>query len=106
MIAATLISDGDYSTNFNAVTVMPQIYGTITPMAGNASVTANTCVGAVMPGSTCTIAITYDPTAITCTASPYGYAYTGIDLSLVTDAGSTTDFTQRFTVTGVPICND
>jgi hypothetical protein len=41
-----------------------------------------------------------------CTASPYGYAYTGIDLSLVTDAGINTDFTQRFTVTGVPICDD
>src|SRR6266480_2449842 len=30
--------------------------------------------------------------------SPYGYAYTGIDLALATDAGTNKDFTQRFTV--------
>jgi hypothetical protein len=105
-IAATLISDGDCSVNFDAATVTPQIYGTYTPASGNASVTGNTCVGSVAPGSTCTVTVTYDPTVITCTGSPYGYAYTGIDLSLIGNAGSTTDFTQRLTVTGVPICND
>ena len=41
-----------------------------------------------------------------CTYSPYGYAYTGIDLALATDAGTNKDFTQRFTITGVPICDD
>jgi hypothetical protein len=105
-IAVTLISDGDYAVNFDAANVTAQIYGTITPASGNASVTGNTCVGGVAPGSTCTVTVTYDPTVITCTGSPYGYAYTGIDLSLIGNAGSTTDFTQRFTVTGVPICND
>jgi len=44
--------------------------------------------------------------SIMCTYSPYGYAYTGIDLALATDAGANKDFTQRFTVTGVPICDD
>jgi hypothetical protein len=52
------------------------------------------------------VTISYDPTTITCTYSPYGYAYTGIDLALATDAGTNKDFTQRFTVTGVPICDD
>jgi len=32
--------------------------------------------------------------------------YTGIDLALATDAGTNKDFTQRFTITGVPICDD
>lgn len=105
-IAATLISDGDYAVNFDGASVITQIYGTVTPSSGNASVTGNTCVGSVAPGSTCTVTVTYDPTVITCTASPYGYAYTGIDLSVITGTGSTTDFTQRFTVTGIKICDD
>jgi hypothetical protein len=105
MVQATLTSDGDYVLNLSNATVTPQIYGTITPSAGNASITGNTCQ-AVWPGATCTITVTYDPTAIMCTASPYGYAYTGIDLSLITDAPAITDFIERFTVTGVTICND
>ncbi len=105
MVQATLTIDGDYALNLSNATVTPQIYGTVTPSAGSASVTGNTCQQ-VFPGATCTITVTYDPTAIMCTASPYGYAYTGIDLSLTTDSGATTDFIERFTVTGVPICND
>ncbi len=41
-----------------------------------------------------------------CTGSPYGYAYTGIDLSLSTNSPTNTDFTQKYTVTGVPMCDD
>lgn len=104
-IQATLISDGDYALNVSGANVTPQIYGTVTPSAGNASITGNNCED-VWPGETCTLTVTYDPTAIACTASPYGFAYTGIDLSVVSDSGANTDFTQRFTVTGVPICND
>jgi len=52
------------------------------------------------------VTVSYDPTSIKCTGSPYGYAYTRIDLSLVTNAGATIDFTEGFTVTGVPICDD
>jgi hypothetical protein len=52
------------------------------------------------------VTVSYNPTTIQCTGSPYGYAYTGIDLSLITDAGANTDFTQRFTITGAPICDD
>ncbi|HYL60058.1 MAG TPA: hypothetical protein VEU51_14400 [Candidatus Acidoferrales bacterium] len=105
-VAATLISDGDLDLHFAGARVVAQIFGTITPASGTATVSANTCVGALPPGSTCTATVTYDPTSITCTGSPYGYAYTGIDLTLTTDAGANTDFTQRFTVTGIPICDD
>ena len=105
MVQATLTSDGDYVLNVSNAAVTPQIYGTVTPSAGNASVTGNTCQ-AVWPGATCTITVTYDPTAIMCTYSPSGFAYTGIDLSLTTDSAANTDFIERFTVTGVMICPD
>jgi len=52
------------------------------------------------------ILLAIDPTAITCTASPYGYAYTGIDLAVKTNSVVGKDFTQSYTVTGVPICDD
>jgi hypothetical protein len=115
LISATLISDGDFPLHFAvssyqaraaANKIVAQVYGTVTPSPGTATISANTCTAPLAPGATCTVTISYDPTTITCTASPYGFAYTGIDLSLVTNAGADTDFTQRFTVSGVPICND
>ncbi len=106
-VVATFISDGDFALNVNAINVAAQIFGTVTPASGTATVLPNSCGSSVAPGSTCTVTVAYDPTTIKCTNSPYGYAYTGIDLSLVSDAGgATTDFTQRYTVTGVPICGD
>ncbi|MGK4277439.1 hypothetical protein, partial [Escherichia coli] len=57
-------------------------------------------------GSACSVTVTYIPMTIKCTSDAYGYAYTQIDLSLVTDAGANTDFTEGFTITGVPICDD
>ena len=105
-VSATLISDGNQALNFGAASVVAQVSGTITPSPGNAFISNNTCTGSLAPGLTCTVTVTYDPTTIACTGSPYGYAYTGIDLSLSTDSGTNTDFTQKYTVTGVPICND
>ena len=105
-ITATLISDGDFDLSFAGATVGSQTFGTLTPTAGDATVADTTCGSAVPTGTTCTVTISYDPTTIVCTYSPYGYAYTGIDLALATDAGTNKDFTQRFTVTGVPICDD
>ena len=105
-VPATLISDGDVALSFGAAVVVAQVSGTITPAPGDASISNNTCTGSLAPGSTCTVTVTYDPTTIPCTASPYGYAYTGIDLSLSTNSGTNKDFTQKYTVTGVPICDD
>ena len=105
-IKATLISDGDFVLNVTGARVVARTYGTYTPAPGSAAVSANTCTGGIAPGGTCSVTVSYNPTTISCTYSPYGYAYTGIDLSLVTNAGANTDFTERFTVTGVPICDD
>jgi hypothetical protein len=82
----------------------PKPAGEWTP--GDAIVADTSCGSAVPTGTTCAVTISYDPTTIMCTYSPYGYAYTGIDLALATDAGANKDFTQRFTVTGVRICDD
>jgi hypothetical protein len=106
IVSATLISDGNLALNFRGASVVAQVSGTITPSHGNAYISNTTCTGSLAPGLTCTVTVTYDPTTIACTGSPYGYAYTGIDLSLSTDSGTNTDFTQKYTVTGVPICDD
>jgi hypothetical protein len=105
-ITATLISDGDFPLNFAGTTVASSISGTNTTSPGTATITATTCTGSVSVGSTCSLTISYDPTTIKCTHSPDGYAYTKIHLSLVTDAGANTDFTQGFTITSVPKCDD
>jgi len=105
-ISATLVSDGDFPLAFDSAGATATISGLVTTSGGKASVVSTTCGSSVQVGTGCTVNVSYDPTAIACTASPYGYAYTGIDLSLVTDAGTTTDFTEGFTVTGVPICDD
>jgi hypothetical protein len=105
-ITATLISDGDFPLNFAGATVASSVSGTITPFPGTATVSANTCGSSVPVGSTCSVTVSYNPTTISYTSSPYGYAYTTIDLSLITDAGANTDFTQGFTITGIPMCGD
>ena len=105
-VSATIISDGDLDLTIGGASVTTHVNGTITPSPGTASVTGDDCPSSLAPGSTCTITVTYDPTAIACTASPYGYAYTGIDLSLTTSSVQSKDFTQGYTVTGVRICDD
>ena len=105
-ITATLTSDGDFPLTLDSATVTAAISSTYDASAGTATVTGNTCGTSVAVGATCSITVSYDPTTIRCTASPYGFAYTKIDLSLVTDAGANTDFTEGFTVMGVPLCDD
>jgi hypothetical protein len=105
-ITATLISDGDFALDFDGAAVMSSISGYITPSPGTATVSATTCGSSVPVGSSCSVTVSYNPTTIKCTSDAYGYAYTKIDLSLVTDAGANTDFTEGFTITGVPSCDD
>jgi hypothetical protein len=105
-ITATLISDGDFPMDFDGATVASSISGFITPSPGTATVSATTCASSVPVGSTCSVTVSYNPATIKCTADAYGYAYTKINLSLVTDAGASIDFTQGFTITGVPRCED
>jgi hypothetical protein len=106
-ITATLISDGDFPLDFDGATVVSSISGSYyTPSPGTATISGSTCGSSVPAGSTCSVTISYDPTTIKCTNSPYGYLYTRIDLSLVTDAGANIDFTEGFTITGAPMCDD
>ncbi|SRR5579872_6005910 len=105
-ITATLVSDGDFPLDFDGAAVVPSVSGFYTPAPGTATVSATSCSSSVPAGSSCSVTVSYNPTTIQCTGSPYGYAYTRIDLSLITDAGANTDFTQGFTITGVPICDD
>jgi len=105
-VTAPIVSDGDFTLKIDGAKVVAAVTGTITPSAGTARISASTCGASLPEGSTCALTVSYNPTAIKCTPDPYGVAYTLIDLSLVTDAGASKAFTESFTVTGVPICND
>jgi hypothetical protein len=105
-VTATLISDGDFPLKYAGATVASSISGYITPSPGTATVSGSSCASSVPAGSTCSVTVSYNPTTIKCTGDAYGYAYTKIDLSLITDAGANTDFKEGFTVTGVPMCDE
>ena len=105
-VTVDLMSDGDVPLTFNSGSVTAFISGAITPAPGTATVSSTTCPSSVPVGTPCSVTVSYDPTTIKCTGSPYGYGYTGIDLSLETDSPIHTDWTERFTVTGIPVCDD
>jgi hypothetical protein len=105
-ITVTLTSDGDFPLAFNSAVATPIVSGLVTASAGTATVTSSTCSSSVQVGTSCSVSVSYNPAAIKCTSSPYGYAYTKITISLVTDSGAATEFVEGFTVTGVPICDD
>src|SRR5258708_1739610 len=100
------ISDRDFPLHLEGGSVVASISGTITPSPGTAFISASTCPAWIQVGSSCAVTVTYVPMTIKCTGDAYGYAYTKIDLSLVTDAGANPDFTEGFTITGVPMCPD
>jgi hypothetical protein len=70
------------------------------------SISSDGCGPSVSPGASCAYVVTYDPTTIQCTPSTQGLIYTTITLTLTTDAAQNFDFTQIYTVTGVPVCDD
>jgi len=73
-IPITLISDGDFALNVVDASVTPQIYGYYTPAAGDAMI-LTTPASASYVRVDVHVTVTYDPTTIRCTGSPYGYAY-------------------------------
>jgi hypothetical protein len=103
-VAATLVSDGEYTLSVTSARVTAGISGSSTPSPGLALISANTCKGAVLSGATCTVTIKYYPGLIRCSTS--GLAYTNIDLVLSTNSPDVENFTQSYTVSGVRICND
>ena len=106
--SAALLSDGDFNLNIAQATVSATPSGTLAgiPDQGAVSITSNGCGAVVAPGASCAYGVTYDPSTIRCTPSTQGLAYTHVTLTLTTDAGQNFDFTQIYTVTGVPVCDD
>jgi hypothetical protein len=103
----TMASDGDLPLNVSAITVTTSPTGHYTPSGGTATITATTCQpDPIAVGNACTITVDYDPTTITCTGSPYGYAYTQLTIAITSDAGTLpwNTLVYPFTITGVPIC--
>jgi hypothetical protein len=100
-----LVSDGDWALDYHSAWPEPLVQGIVTPSAGTAKIDSSTCTKAVAVGSSCTVTVTYNPTAIACTPDPYGFAYTKLAVGLATDAGAGADFFDKFTVKGVPACN-
>jgi hypothetical protein len=85
--AITLRSDGDLPLT---------VFGTqATALRATATVIATTCTGAIPVGSTCSVTVTYDPSAL---SSPTGLAYDTLDVNVISDAGLTHDFTQSYTI--------
>lgn len=105
-VVATLTSDGDFPLQYSSASVVASVSGAVTTTAGTATVASTTCSSSVPSGTSCTVTVTYKPTAIRCTTSPYGYAYTNITLSLVTNGGLSSAFTEGFTITGLKRCGD
>jgi hypothetical protein len=106
VFSVILTSDGDFPLVIDKVDIEMAVSGLMTTKAGTAKLLSTSC-GSLLPvHSTCSVSISYNPATIGCTTSPYGFAYTVLDLALVTDAGTNPAFKHGFTITGVPICSD
>lgn len=106
VFAVNLVSDGDFPLVVDKATVQEAISGTTIATAGTAKIMSSSCGSSLPVKSACSIIVSYSPTTIACTTSPYGFAYTTLDLSLITDAGANPAFRHGFTITGVPVCGD
>ena len=106
LFAVILTSDGDFPLLISNADVAVTVSGTTTAKAGTVRVLGNTCGSSMPVGSSCAVFVSYNPRTMGCTTSPYGFAYTELHLSLVTDAGNNPSFKRGFTILGVPICSD
>jgi hypothetical protein len=104
-INVRLVSDGDWALAYGGAAATAEVQGTITPAPGTAKFVSSTCPASLPLGHACSVTVSYDPTSIGCTIQGNGLAYTKLVVSLTTNAGMNPDFTERFTVTGVPVCN-
>lgn len=105
--SVSLLSDGDFPVDVAQVAASVAPSGTLSGVPNQGTVTVTDgCGPSIAPVTTCAYTVTYDPTTIRCTGSTQGLAYTTLTLTLSTNAGQTFDFTQIYTVTGIPICDD
>lgn len=105
----SLTSDGDLPLNITSTVIQVVASGYYTNGTGTATYNPqpNDCLNdaslnpvSVASGTNCSIQITFDPSTIISTSSPYGYAYNVLFLSLASDAGNLPDWSVRFTITG------
>ena len=89
-VTVTLESDGDMALNISSAQART--------LTAKATVLGNTC-GAAAIGTTCTVTVTYDPTAL---RSPTGLAYDTLTIHVTSDAGQVHDFLQRYTIVLTP----
>ena len=90
-ITASIVSDGDYAVTIAKVTA--------SALLGKVTVLSNGCTGKIAVGTSCSIIVNYDPTAITVTsdvANPL--VYDTLRIGLIASAGVATDFVQSYTV--------
>jgi hypothetical protein len=84
---ATLVSDGDVPLHISSLGA--------SALYGEAVVDSTTCIGEIAVGATCVVAVTYDPTQL---RSATGLAYDTLDVSVASDSGQASDFTQSYTI--------
>lgn len=103
VFSVNLLSDGELPLNITSTISQVTVSGSYTNGTATATYVPqpSDCLsGPVTPGTSCSIQISFDPSTIIGTASPYGYAYNNYDLALASDAGNTPDFFVSFTITG------
>lgn len=95
-------SDGDLPLNITSVVSQVVASGYYTNGTGTVTGITGDCLnGPVAPGTTCTLTVTFDPSTIISTGSPYGYAYNNLFLNLASDAGNLLkEWEVRFTISG------
>ena len=111
-----LVSDGDFPLNITGTIAQVQVQGYGTVGTGKVTSVTGTQVmnpdgtveapigclpGPVAPGTTCGLAVTFDPSGVTAAAST-GYGYNAMYLELVSDAGALPGWNGHFTITGIP----
>ncbi len=86
-VALTLISDGDMPLDITAVSE--------TTALARSQMVATTCVAVLAPGSSCLIAIHYDPSRL---AYPTGLMYDTLTVTVDSNSTQTAEFSSRFTI--------
>lgn len=103
VFSLSLMSDGDLPLNITSTIAQVTASGYYTNGTGTATYMPQPgdCLSApVTPGTSCVVQISFDPSTIISTGSPYGYAYNNFSLALASDAGNLADFLVAFTITG------
>lgn len=98
-VQATLVSDGDYAVTITKVTV--------SALVARATILSNTCQGKIAAGTSCTVTVNYDPSAITVTSdSTNPVVHDTLTIGVVASSHVSPDFVQKYTVQINPANNN